>query len=387
MFRYHASLGTLALIAVTGGLLLTGCKSRDEMMVEKLASPFDIDHEEAIWYFGSERGLESLEVLKEEMKNPDRRHDIRKICAAWGPEAIDPLLAIIAEDVQATPYPYTAEELFLNAPQDGIEFGDHAGLIRAGTAAECLWEVVGSEEIDKFIDLYLANPQVPERPYVYMVLRNKHNEAWRKIAARVKGGERAEKSHHLIRYLMTAIITQEGQQAIDSMTGDMPPEALEGLLAYDDPPTRAFYLNGMAYEHNDALIEPAMEQFKKEAQENPEDPIPPFCIGALMVIKDQGMDRKRVIERWLDKSREAYFEHEKELDWTPFDRVMYMEAMAHYYGGVLQWWAVTMVDYDMVDHLSGRQRLLLHPAEDIRDSVKPKVRLAKEAGTEASTPQ
>lgn len=386
MYRTTKTLGFLALIAIAAGLLLSGCKSRDELMIEKLASPFDIDHEEAVWYFGSDRGVESLEVLKEEMKNPDRRHDIRKICEGWGSVAIDPLLAIIAEDVSATSYPYTAEELFLNAPQDGIAFGDDVGLIRAGTACECLWSIVGSEDIDKFIDLYLANPRLPERPYVYLVLRNKHNEAWKKIASRVKGGASADKSHHLIRYLMTAIITQEGMQAIDSMTGDMPPEALEGLLAYSDPPTRSFYLNGMAYEHNDILIEPAMEQFKKEAKENPDDPIPPFCIGALMVIQEAGMDRKRVIERWLDKSREAYFAHENELGWTPFDKVMYCEAMAHYYGGILQWWAVTMVDYDMVDHLSGRQRLLLHPAEDIRDSVKPKIRLAKDKGTEAKTP-
>ena len=218
------------------------------------------------------------------------------------------------------------------------------------------------------------------------MLRNKHNLAWKSIAKKVKSGLAAEKSHLLIRYLMTAILTQEGAQAIDEMTGDMTPEALEGLLAFRDPASRAFYLNGMAYEHNDPLIEPAMEQFKKEAKENPDDPIPPFCIGALMVVQNAGVDRKRIAERWLDKSREAFKEHEDDLGWTPFDKVIYMEAMAHYYGGVLQWWAVTMQNYDMVDSLAERQREMLHPAEDLKDAVKPKVIFAAEAGDTANDP-
>ncbi len=130
---------TLVLTALTLGALLGGCKSRDELMLEKLDSPFDIDHQEAIGYFGYEKGLASLPLLKEQMTKPEGRMDIRKICEAIGPDAIDPLIQIINEDVTAKPYPYTAEDLFLNAPQDGIEFGDHAGLIRAGTACECLW--------------------------------------------------------------------------------------------------------------------------------------------------------------------------------------------------------------------------------------------------------
>jgi hypothetical protein len=377
---------SLPLLAVAAGFILCGCKSKEELMLEKLHSPFDIDHEEAVWYFGSDMGVGSLGFLEEEMKNPDLRPDIRRICEGIGVEAIDPLLTIIATDTAATPHPYTAEEMFLNAPQDIIEFGDHAGLIRAGTATECLWSITGSDEIDIFIDIFLQSPAPPERTFAYSVLRNKHNLAWKSIAKKVKSGLSAEKSHLLIRYLMTAILTQEGAQAIDEMTGDMSPEALEGLLAFGDPASRAFYLNGMAYEHNDALIEPAMEQFKKEAKENPDDPIPPFCIGAMMVVQNAGVDRKRIAERWLDKSREAFKEHEKELGWTAFDKVIYMEAMAHYYGGVLQWWAVTMQNYDMVDSLAERQREMLHPAEDLKDAVKPKVIFAAEAGDTANDP-
>jgi hypothetical protein len=374
------------LFVLTAGLVLCGCKSRDELMIEKLHSPFDIDHEEAIWYFGTEVGAPALTTLKEEMNNPDLRQDIRRICEGIGTDAIEPLLTILHEDTAATPFPYKAEEMFLNAPQDIITFGDHAGLIRAGTATECLWSIVGSEDIDRFVDLYLQEPAQPERPFAYSVLRRKHDEAWKLIAKKVKSGLSAEKSHKLIRYLMTAVLTQEGSQAIDSMTGDMTPEALEGLLAFSDPPSRSFYLNGMAYEHNDPLIETAMEQFKKEAKENPDDPIPPFCVGALMVVQNAGVDRKRIAERWLDKSRIAYFENEKELGWTSFDRVIYMEAMAHYYGGILQWWAVTMQDYDRVDELADRQRDMLHPAEDMKDAVKPKVIFAKEAGETANDP-
>ncbi len=386
MIQYARPLTAAFLLILTAGLVFFGCKSRDELMIEKLHSPFDIDHEEAVWYFGSEVGVASLETLKEEMKNPDLRQDMRRICEGIGQPAIEPLLTILHEDTTATPFPYSAEEMFLNAPQDIITFGDHAGLIRAGTATECLWSIVGSEDIDRFVDLYLQEPAQPERAFAYSVLRRKHDEAWKFMAKKVKSGLAAEKSHKLIRYLMTAILTQEGAQAIDSMTGDMTPEALEGLLAFNDPPSRSFYLNGMAYEHNDPLIAPAMEQFKKEAKENPDDPIAPFCVGALMVIQNAGVDRKRIAERWLDKSRIAYFEQEKELDWTPFDRVIYMEAMAHYYGGILQWWAVTMQDYDRVDSLADRQRELLHPAEDMKDAVKPKVIFAKEAGETANDP-
>ena len=377
---------SIALAIAAIGFVLGGCKSREELMLEKLHSPFDIDHEEAIYYFGSEVGVPALETLKEDMKDVGLRQDIRRICEGMGVEAIDPLVKIINEDCSATPHPYSAEEMFLNAPQDIVTFGDHAGLVRAGTATECLWSISGPDEVDHFIDIYLHEPALPERTFVYSVLRTKHNLAWKSIAVKVKSGLNAKKSHALIRYLMTAILTREGSQAIDEMTGDMTPEALEGLLAFGDPASRAFYLNGMAYEHNDPMIEPAMEQFKKEAKENPDDPIPPFCIGALLVVQNAGVDRKRIAERWLDKSREAYFAQTETLDWTPFDRVIYMEAMAHYYGGVLQWWAVTMQDYDMVDSLADRQRELLHPAEDMKDAVKPKVVFAKEAGDTAKDP-
>ncbi len=382
MSRTQRTMVLSAVIAAVAALLLPGCKSRDELLIEKLHSPFDIDHEEAVYYFG-ERGIEAIEVLKEEMKDPDVRYDMRKICEAIGPEAIDPLLDIIHEDVSATPYPYTSEQLFLNAPQDGIEFGDNAGLIRAGTATECLWSIVeDAPDVDKMIDLYLAEPKLPERPYVYLTLRDLHDKAWNNMSERVKKGTTPEKSHQLIRYLTTG-----GVQAVDALSGDMPPEALEALLQYKDVPTRTFYLNGMAYEHNDPLIAPAMDRFKKEAKENKDDPIPPMCVGALMVIQNAGVDKNRQAERWLDKSREAYFAHEKELDWTNYDKVLYLEHMAHYYGGVLQWWAVTMQDLDMVDFLADRQRIMLHPAEDLRDSVKPKVRMAEEKANEAQTPQ
>ena len=378
MDRSAKLLWALALTAITGGLLLGGCKSRDELMIEKLHSPFDIDHQEAIYYFGSEKGVESLPLLAGEMTNPDMRMDIRKICEGIGQPAIDPLIQIINQDVLATPYPYTAEDLFLNAPQDGIEFGDHAGLVRAGTACECLWSLVEAPaDVDKMIDLYLARPAVPERAYIYLVLRDLHEKAWNGMAERVKRGASAEHSHQLIRFLTTPMISQD-MRAVDALSGDIPAEGLEALLRYDDIPTRVFYLNAMSYEHNDPLIGPAMEQFKTEAKERPEDPIPALCVGALMVVQNMGVDKNRVAERWLDKSKDAFFANKDTLGWTTYDQVLYMEQMAHYYGGVLQWWAVTMQDYDMVDHLSARQREMLHPADDIKDSVKPKVVLGKD---------
>ena len=371
---------TLVLTALMLGALLGGCKSRDELMLEKLDSPFDIDHQEAIGYFGYEKGLAALPLLKEQMNKPEGRMDIRKICEAIGPDAIDPLIQIINEDVTAKPYPYTAEDLFLNAPQDGIEFGDHAGLIRAGTACECLWSLVEApEDVDKMIDLYLARPAVPEKPYIYLVLRDLHDKAWNGMAERVKRGASAEHSHEMIRFLTPPMISMD-MRAVDALSGDIPAEGLEALLQFEDVPTRMFYLNAMAYEHNDPLIGPAMEQFKKEAKENPDAPLPSLCVGALMVIQNMGVDKNRVAERWLDKSREAFFANKEKLGWTTYDQVLYMEQAAHYYGGILQWYAVTVQDYDRVDALSERQRQLLHPSEDIKDSVKPKAVFKKEKG-------
>lgn len=370
------------LFSFTAALLLCGCKSREELLIEKLHSPFDIDHQEAIFRFG-EMGVPALEVLMEEMKDPELRLDIRKICEEIGPEAIIPLIDIIHQDTAVTPFPYSAEDMFLNAPQDGILFGDNAGLIRAGTATECLWSTVEDEaDVNRVMDLYLAEPKLPEREYMYLVLRDLHEKAWNAMAERVKKGISPEKSHQLIVYLTTG-----GVQAVDALSGDVPPEGLEALLAYSDVPTRTFYLNGMAYEHNDVLIPDAMEQFKKEAKENPDDPIPPMCVGALMMIQTMGVDKHRIAERWLDKSREAYFKNEKTLGWTTFEKTLFLEHMAHYYGGILQWYAVTMQDLDMVDFLADRQRVMLHPAEDLRDSVKPNVRIAKESGANDNTPE
>ena len=370
------ALSLLALVAIVMG----GCKSRDEIMLEKLHSPFGMDHDEAIYYFGTERGVEALPLLMEDMKNKDTRVDMRKICENMGAAAIDPLVQIIHDDVVATPYPYTAEELFLNAPQDGIEFGDHAGLVRAGTATECLWSLVEApEDVDKMIDLYLAKPALPERPFVYLVLRDLHEKAWNGMAERVKRGASAEHSHQMIRFLTTPMISND-MRSVDALSGDIPAEGLEALLQYSDVPTRVFYLNAMAYEHNEALVDPAMKLFKEEAKENPDDPIPPLCVGALMVIQNMGVDRNRQIERWLDKSRETYFANEKELNWTAYDKVLYMEQTSHYYNGIMAWYFQVMQDQDMLDLLAGHQRALLHPAEDIKDSVKPKAVLKKDEG-------
>ncbi len=159
MFRTRHLTLALALLAFVAASLMGGCKSRDEIYLEKLHSPFAMDHDEAIYYFGTEKGVESLTVLKEEMTKAEVRVDMRKICENMGAAANDPLIQIINEDVTASPYPYTAEDLFLNAPQDGIEFGDHAGLIRAGTACECLWSLVEApEDRGKTNHLYLDKP-------------------------------------------------------------------------------------------------------------------------------------------------------------------------------------------------------------------------------------
>lgn len=380
MFRTKHLTLALPLLALAAGALMGGCKSRDEIYLEKLHSPFEMDHDEAIYYFGTEKGVESLTVLKEEMTKAETRVDMRKICENMGAAAIDPLIQIINEDVTASPYPYTAEDLFLNAPQDGIEFGDHAGLIRAGTACECLWSLVEApEDVDKMIDLYLAKPAVPERAYVYLVLRDLHEKSWNGMAERVKRGASAEHSHQMIRFLTTPMISQD-MRSVDALSGDIPAEGLEALLQYSDVPTRMFYLNAMAYEHNDALVGPAMELFKKEAKENPDDPLPPLCVGALMVIQNMGVDRDRQIERWLDKSRETFFANKEKLGWTTYDQVLYMEQTSHYYSGIMAWYYQVVQDQDMLDKLAEHQRALLHPADDIKASVKPRAVFKKEKG-------